>query len=119
MTTTMGYCVNALNGLLLISSESLHGVGLALTTVSMPSTGFYLFLLINIAQRVWMDLRVNALNGLLLISSSSYIQDDNSVKCVNALNGLLLISSMVDEYRSKKAYEVSMPSTGFYLFLRN
>ena len=37
--------------------------------------------------------------------------------CVNALNGLLLISSEVQQYTPTAAKVVSMPSTGFYLFL--
>ena len=61
--------------------------------VSMPSTGFYLFLQQTTNHRYHI------------------LQ-----KCVNALNGLLLISSnLQSNYRFLKA--VSMPSTGFYLFL--
>ena len=60
----------------------------------MPSTGFYLFLLILFYE--WRA----------------------SKTCVNALNGLLLISSVVPQ-RDKNVWGiVSMPSTGFYLFLR-
>ena len=86
---------------------------------------------------------VNALNGLLLISSAlKYALKEYCGCCVNALNGLLLISSalqlLVERKRismcqcpqrastyffqelqiSKgKVNKVSMPSTGFYLFL--
>ena len=38
------YCVNALNGLLLISSPDYGSVRHKICSVSMPSTGFYLFL---------------------------------------------------------------------------
>ena len=40
------------------------------TYVSMPSTGFYLFLQISKENETWLKKRVNALNGLLLISST-------------------------------------------------
>ena len=118
MTETYFTRVNALNGLLLISSnwiaeEIISAVG-----------------------------SVNALNGLLLISSKPgqicLISEKNRV---NALTGLLLISSTdhadfitdcnmcqcpqrASTYFFNKPYntggkhnEVSMPSTGFYLFL--
>ena len=86
-------CVNALNGLLLISSpqegdlEKLKEVlcqcpqrastyffvdqqnAAAAQAVSMPSTGFYLFLLLRIQRSAISTGCVNALNGLLLISS--------------------------------------------------
>ena len=60
--------------------------------MSMPSTGFYLFLrYINIITR-------------------------RTLLCVNALNGLLLISSRMKDVELPKE-SVSMPSTGFYSFL--
>ena len=87
---------------------------------------------------------VNALNGLLLISSGKLIwYKGRAFYCVNALNGLLLISSEIDELlvNSKSSCQcpqrastyffhfheilwipflgVSMPSTGFYLFLQD
>ena len=60
--------VNALNGLLLISST-------------------------NKAKEVAKSEGVNALNGLLLISSNLSITKKYDPVCVNAINGLLLISS--------------------------
>ena len=86
-------CVNALNGLLLISSTCTKLMSWHSKTVSMPSTGFYLFLPLagNVSSR--------------------------SRSCVNALNGLLLISSGALN-NADDAVDVSMPSTGFYLFLQ-
>ena len=86
--------------------------------VSMPSTGFYLFLL-----SAWMVLgcsrvSVNALNGLLLISSEMYKLFKFTTLGVNALNGLLLISSICLISEKNLHCCVSMPSTGFYLFLQ-
>ena len=60
--------VNALNGLLLISSQNICNLNRILC-VSMPSTGFYLFLLLINQIPFWLSC-VNALNGLLLISST-------------------------------------------------
>ena len=86
--------------------------------MSMPSTGFYLFLPLMRDLRRCSLLCVNALNGLLLISSvPNYFTNRHADECVNALNGLLLISSVVPQ-RDKNVWGiVSMPSTGFYLFL--
>ena len=61
-------CVNALNGLLLISSGALNNADDAVD-VSMPSTGFYLFLQPSDCDYNTERYCVNALNGLLLISS--------------------------------------------------
>ena len=108
----------------------------------MPSTGFYLFLRSRSGwRRLFLQKRVNALNGLLLISSPkdtsiSHIKklcqcpqrastyffcvnfgDEYMEICVNALNGLLLISSKQTKAKASKTVDVSMPSTGFYLFL--
>ena len=135
-------CVNALNGLLLISTE-------------------------NFRKYFPIPVGVNALNGLLLISTAFAFLEDYDHKacqcpqrasthfyenivieqlkekgCVNALNGLLLISTMKKTNKTTKTnvcqcpqrasthfYHiptpvpceqllVSMPSTGFYSFLR-
>ena len=62
--------------------------------VSMPSTGFYLFLRMMYTRSQLEVLGcVNALNGLLLISSDTKELDRIYIERVNALNGLLLISS--------------------------
>ena len=84
-------CVNALNGLLLISTILLETRKTNLESV-------------------------NALNGLLLISTFKIAINNLSSNCVNALNGLLLIST---QFIRKKKFlpKVSMPSTGFYSFL--
>ena len=115
----MTLCVNALNGLLLISSEidellvnsksscqcpqrastyffHFHEIlWIPFLGVSMPSTGFYLFLQDPFYPKDDIRWCVNALNGLLLISSKPgqicLISEKNRV---NALNGLLLISSL-------------------------
>ena len=109
----------------------------------MPSTGFYLFLLETSQKKPILIQCVNALNGLLLISSffgdktctvdgmcqcpqraSTYffkkrlIREIKSMISVNALNGLLLISSYKQFEKNWGKFNVSMPSTGFYLFLR-
>ena len=84
--------VNALNGLLLISSQNICNLNRILC-VSMPSTGFYLFLLLINQIPFWLS-------------------------CVNALNGLLLISSDELTIGIFSDLIVSMPSTGFYLFLQ-
>ena len=64
-------------------------------TVSMPSTGFYLFLL----------------------RTKEMIEA--TIESVNALNGLLLISSNTKDICPTMTENVSMPSTGFYLFLQH
>ena len=61
--------VNALNGLLLISSNTKDICPTMTENVSMPSTGFYLFLQKMISVLKNGNNGVNALNGLLLISS--------------------------------------------------
>ena len=137
-------CVNALNGLLLISSAAAFIFITVLNMVSMPSTGFYLFLHIKSRQDT-VDKKcqcpqrastyffafrplepypiegcVNALNGLLLISSATRKYVPGGIyPSVNALNGLLLISSNYWTNRHADQINVSMPSTGFYLFLNN
>ena len=86
--------VNALNGLLLISSVVIENNNFSIN-VSMPSTGFYLFLHRWKPSLNFWKKSVNALNGLLLISSRSRIEKIlRKLICVNALNGLLLISSV-------------------------
>ena len=159
--------VNALNGLLLISSvsdyveeivEKLCQCPQRASTyffyksmtdyitdvrVSMPSTGFYLFLPVFEIEFVNAQGCVNALNGLLLISSGIKMSEFRIYHGVNALNGLLLISSakevcstmmsmilcqcpqrastyfflLVAHMDTVHKECVSMPSTGFYLFL--
>ncbi len=161
--------VNALNGLLLISSvsdyveeivEKLCQCPQRASTyffyksmtdyitdvrVSMPSTGFYLFLPVFEIEFVNAQGCVNALNGLLLISSGIKMSEFRIYHGVNALNGLLLISSakevcstmmsmilcqcpqrastyfflLVAHMDTVHKECVSMPSTGFYLFLPN
>ena len=83
----------------------------------MPSTGFYLFLLTIMHNQQSKIQCVNALNGLLLISSRTIPGILSQVNSVNALNGLLLISSKKRNHGTCIWYGVSMPSTGFYLFL--
>ena len=112
-------------------------------TVSMPSTGFYPFLLWIPKTRILNWYCVNALNGLLSISTAKPMKRKSRPNyCVNALNGLLSISTNCK--RSLHVYDkkcqcpqrasihfykrftvkhilgcdVSMPSTGFYPFLR-
>ena len=70
--TALGNGVNALNGLLLISSTNDYKNDLSYICV-------------------------NALNGLLLISSELCLYEPENDECVNALNGLLLISSTNDQ----------------------
>ena len=161
--------VNALNGLLLISSvsdyveeivEKLCQCPQRASTyffyksmtdyitdvrVSMPSTGFYLFLPVFEIEFVNAQGCVNALNGLLLISSGIKMSEFRIYHGVNALNGLLLISSakevcstmmsmilcqcpqrastyfflLVAHMDTVHKECVSMPSTGFYLFLQH
>ena len=135
--------VNALNGLLLISSSNKETDRYVDKFVSMPSTGFYLFLQLIPGINELINSCVNALNGLLLISSGNedevyefkvavsmpstgfylfLLRNERRIKmkfkCVNALNGLLLISSMQKGYMNPRTISVSMPSTGFYLFLQ-
>ena len=110
--------VNALNGLLLISSTQDQLDDLRRIYVSMPSTGFYLFLQISYMTPIYTNECVNALNGLLLISSDYHCIILIRNICVNALNGLLLISSVILQIKHNYNYNVSMPSTGFYLFLQ-
>ena len=87
-------------------------------TVSMPSTGFYSFLLNVSDMKPAKVVRVNALNGLLLISSE--VQD----LCVIFLGNVSMPSTGFYSFLQAKGKlitrtrSVSMPSTGFYSFLR-
>ena len=135
-------CVNALNGLLLISSTTMKNAIATVKSCQCPqraSTYFFLKISICITGRSIcvnalnglllissrdlnylskkLEDRVNALNGLLLISSRCTISTPELVLCINALNGLLLISSWRTRSSNSSGGRVSMPSTGFYLFL--
>ena len=110
--------VNALNGLLLISSVLRIDVTGNYGIVSMPSTGFYLFLLVKVpsvktreevsmpSTGFYLFLQVCKMIGLSVLSmcqcpqrASTYFfrskesRFNSKTCCVNALNGLLLISS--------------------------
>ena len=137
------WCVNALNGLLLISSIHTWDIRSAWHWCVNALNG--LLLISSKSFRVTDDKNecVNALNGLLLISSPLKENSADGKKCVNALNGLLLISSASKAGKGIKSAVgcqcpqrastyffnvrlriywnrriVSMPSTGFYLFLQ-
>ena len=135
-------CVNALNGLLLISTSPENVIKAVAQFVSMPSTGFYSFLqfqsyLIDNVSNVSMPSTgfYSFLPVLLdfpylvelcqcpqrasthFYEQSSYILSISS-KCVNALNGLLLISTGTFDVPRCRFNFVSMPSTGFYSFLQ-
>ena len=86
--------------------------------VSMPSTGFYLFLPNNRSEcqssKTKCQCPQRASTYFFWTMPSSHIYSEI---CVNALNGLLLISSTCTKLMSWHSKTVSMPSTGFYLFL--
>ena len=86
--------------------------------MSMPSTGFYLFLrYINIITRRTL-LCVNALNGLLLISSFSRIFGKKTpISQVSMPSTGFYSFLLLSEVLQKRIHSVSMPSTGFYSFL--
>ena len=112
--------VNALNGLLLISTNYsrkinkrpgilcqcpqrasthfysvLNGLQiLAATNVSMPSTGFYSFLQYSFLVRNFMDMCQCPQRASTHFYYVRNDQRSNNPRCVNALNGLLLISTV-------------------------
>ena len=90
----------------------------AVNLVSMPSTGFYSFLRREYILEHNKLKCVNALNGLYSFLRSDLTSDWFYSICVNALNGLLLISTEPEEKNKSYRHKVSMPSTGFYSFLR-
>ena len=110
--------VNALNGLLLISSR-MKDVELPKESVSMPSTGFYSFLLLSevLQKRIHsVSMPSTGFYSFLHISQVGRLNEGfvcqcpqrasthffgtikpvkgSQYECVNALNGLLLISSV-------------------------
>ena len=114
----IGNCVNALNGLLLISSR-MKDVELPKESVSMPSTGFYSFLLLSevLQKRIHsVSMPSTGFYSFLHISQVGRLNEGfvcqcpqrasthffgtikpvkgSQYECVNALNGLLLISSV-------------------------
>ena len=86
----------------------------------MPSTGFYLFLPNNRSEcqssKTKCQCPQRASTYFFWTMPSSHIYSEI---CVNALNGLLLISSVNRCCDCNHRNHVSMPSTGFYLFLRS
>ena len=135
-------CVNALNGLLLISS--INHITQEENTMrcqcpQRASTYFFIWASIHsydidecqCPQRAstyfFEDMTESVRTAILcqcpqrastyffetLLKGQAYID-----KCVNALNGLLLISSTIKKFDTFVSRNVSMPSTGFYLFLR-
>ena len=85
--------VNALNGLLLISSVVIENNNFSIN-VSMPSTGFYLFLhsiFLKALKAKSVSMPSTGFYLFLQFFLSHIIKEE---KCVNALNGLLLISSV-------------------------
>ena len=110
-------CVNALNGLLLISTDGSLYVVYTNKKCQCPqraSTHFYEKAVIVETKKE----SVNALNGLLLISTSETKCIALYITCVNALNGLLLIStdgSLYVVYTNKKTCQCPQrASTHFY-----
>ena len=86
-------CVNALNGLLLISSNVKDVIDIV-SNVSMPSTGFYLFL-----QR------------------GNFMETTNFKVSMPSTGFYLFLQCLMDRLSIASTSTVSMPSTGFYLFL--
>ena len=96
----IGNCVNALNGLLLISSKELTAHVVKTKLCQCPqraSTHFFSYERCRTSKRKC----VNALNGLLLISSVIGGTTEKNPFCVNALNGLLLISSYFTGWKAE------------------
>ena len=111
-------CVNALNGLLLISSRSCEGNKAGSTWCQCPqraSTYFFEDMTESVRTAILCQCPQRASTYFFetLLKGQAYID-----KCVNALNGLLLISSTIKKFDTFVSRNVSMPSTGFYLFLR-
>ena len=109
--------VNALNGLLLISSKSLSNLS-KLDKVSMPSTGFYLFL------QPWRKSKEkqNTLCQCPQRASTYFFQVLNELykafkSCQCPQRASTYFFKCV-ERRDRIQKWVSMPSTGFYLFLQ-
>ena len=91
---------------------------MVLENVSMPSTGFYLFL--PLRGRSGSCIQKTCQCPQRASTYFFYVHEINVMAfkdCVNALNGLLLISSVLLMHMIAVTPTVSMPSTGFYLFL--
>ena len=111
--------VNALNGLIPISTLEDHPILWGPQYVSMPSTGLFPFLQAILRDRKNLDAVSMPSTGLfpflLLHSTEGYV---NSVNRVNALNGLTSISTHCWRLsQSTCHWSVSMPSTGLLPFL--
>ena len=111
--------------------------------VSMPSTGFYPFLLssgsaiaapskecqcpqrasihfyIQYTRKIilWRDVSMPSTGFYPFLQIKSEIDSKKESNCVNALNGLLSISTILTKTIIAAIIIVSMPSTGFYPFL--
>ena len=111
-------CVNALNGLLSISTIESTGYFKTAWGVSMPSTGFYPFLpyyFFYCAEHMLCQCPQRASIHFYKLTDE---QLQRIANCVNALNGLLSISTVRSLRDISIILSVSMPSTGFYPFLQ-
>ena len=115
--TALGNGVNALNGLLLISSYkrsiTITDNNEVCQCPQRASTYFFRTLFIWAWKRWMCQCPQRASTYFFELAEQLQV----SQSCVNALNGLLLISSKVKMFIPELVY-VSMPSTGFYLFLQ-
>ena len=116
LVKTLG--VNALNGLLSISTIESTGYFKTAWGVSMPSTGFYPFLPILKQENGKTFIVSMPSTGFYPFLHQKNILWVEIISSVNALNGLLSISTNKGGHTNDKRNEVSMPSTGFYPFLQ-
>ena len=111
-------CVNALNGLLLISSDPEDLEEYVHHIVSMPSTGFYLFLPFNISMvKQTVEVSMPSTGFYLFLPTMGYYSLKGNIKCQCPQRAsTYFFKFFLDCYENN--YIVSMPSTGFYLFLQ-
>ena len=113
------YCVNALNGLLSISTlPNIGWIADIERNVSMPSTGFYPFLQDSPSPKKSSKGSCQCPQRASIHFYRIIFSTAPNTCCVNALNGLLSISTVRSLRDISIILSVSMPSTGFYPFLQ-
>ena len=112
-------CVNALNGLLLISSLSIRKCSEKPSVCQCPQRASTYFFGRAVKERSSGKWCVNALNGLLLISSFEKnwgkFNFEISCQCPQRASTYFFL---LEDPQEGDLEKVSMPSTGFYLFLQ-
>ena len=138
----LGIGVNALNGLLLISSWKPATQPIHIMCQCPQRASTYFFQRKNLKTKIFHMCQCPQRASTYFFKEDMFVQKDSTLcqcpqrastyfflpenrwyrkwgemPCVNALNGLLLISSIKSNGGRYFTVNVSMPSTGFYLFL--